>query len=102
MMAANFPRTRDDVGIERVAPEAAVRPSPAAVVKEAAVMGSNKKTGCAVDVRMHKARVKAIKPCKIVFRLILKPFNIYLNLLLILAKRSKLSLLVYGLLSLSE
>ena len=44
-MAANFPSTRDEVGMERVAPEAAVRPRPAAAVKVAPVMGSNKTTG---------------------------------------------------------
>ena len=66
-MAARPPRTRVEVGTVRVAPEAAVRPRPAAVVKLAAVMGSRRKIGCevAMDTR-QMATVKAIKPCKYV------------------------------------
>ena len=45
MAAASFPSTRVEVGMVRVAPEAAVRPSPAAVVKVAAVMGSKRTIG---------------------------------------------------------
>ena len=64
-MAARPPSTRVEVGTVRVAPEAAVRPRPAAVVKLAAVIGSRRKIGCevAMDTR-QMATVKAIKPCK--------------------------------------
>ena len=66
-MAARPPSTRVEVGTVRVAPEAAVRPRPAAVVKLAAVIGSRRKIGCevAMDTR-QMATVKAIKPCKYV------------------------------------
>ena len=66
-MAARPPSTRVEVGTVRVAPEAAVRPRPAAVVKLAAVIGSRRKIGCevAMDTR-QMATVKAIKPCEYV------------------------------------
>ena len=63
LAAAALPRMREEVGMVRVAPEAAVRPRPAAVVKLAAVMGSRRKTGWElVMANMQAATVSAIKP----------------------------------------
>ena len=57
-----MPRTRVEVGMVRAPPEAAVRTSPPAVVKEAAEIGSIRKIGCAEADTRQTARVKAIKP----------------------------------------
>ena len=66
MTAANLARRRVEVGTVRVAALAPVKVRPAAVEKEAAVMGSNRKTGWAMVVlNRHMATVNAIKPCKI-------------------------------------
>ena len=62
LAAATLPRTRVEVGMVRALPEAAVRASPPAVEKVAAVIGSIKKIGCAEADTRQTARVKAIKP----------------------------------------
>ena len=65
LTAASLPRTRVEVGMTAVAPLAAVRERPVAVAKLAAVMGSKRKTGCAmVLLNRHMATVNAIKPWK--------------------------------------
>ena len=62
-LAAIPPRTRAPVGMVAVAPEAAVRTRPPAVVKDAAVRGSRKTRGWAtVMLTRHTARVIANKP----------------------------------------
>ena len=63
-LAARPPRTRAPVGMVAVAPLAAVRTRPPAVVKVAVLRGSRRKIGWAtVMLTRHTARVIAKKPC---------------------------------------
>lgn len=66
-----MPRTRVEVGMVRAPPEAAVRTSPPAVVKEAAEIGSIRKIGCAEADTRQTARVKAIKPITFMVKLLI-------------------------------
>ena len=62
-LAARPPRTRVPVGMVAVAPLAAVRTSPPAVVKVAVLRGSSRNTGWAtVMLNRQTAKVTANKP----------------------------------------